>query len=175
MLGYLLSSATTYRERILTSRKSKTMVNTFFLPSLSFVGFHGGFGILPLLLLYWIVAFWSFFGGIMARMEYYQWWGGMTYKLIRFVALCWVCYFFQWCLRLSDDPWIFFRPCWYHHSGCFPQQGLGMSPYPPQTGRSWHLKAHIFLITSFLNELALICWHIFKWLQELRSNANNSI
>ena len=50
MLDYLLRSAPTYRERILTSEKSKTVVNTFFLPSLSFVCFHGGFGILPLLL-----------------------------------------------------------------------------------------------------------------------------
>ena len=108
MLDYLLHLAPTYRERILTSEKSKTGVNTFFLPSLSFVGFHGGFGILPLLLWCWIVAFWSFFGGIVARMEDYQWWGGMTYKLIRFVALCWVCCSFQWCSRLSDDPWIFF-------------------------------------------------------------------
>ena len=50
MLDYLLCSATTYRERILTSEKSKTVVNTFFLSSLSFVGFHEGFGVLPLLL-----------------------------------------------------------------------------------------------------------------------------
>ena len=38
------------RERILNWKKSKTVVNTFFLPSLSFVGFHEGFTILPLLL-----------------------------------------------------------------------------------------------------------------------------
>ena len=138
MLVYLLHSAPTYRERILTSEKSKTVVNTFFLPSLSFVGFHGGFGILPFLHWCWIVTFWFFFGGIVARTEDYQWWSGMTNKLLRFVALCWVYYTFQLYSWLSDDPWMFFRPSWYHHSGCFPQQGLGMSPYPPWRGRSWH-------------------------------------
>ena len=72
MLDYLMCSAPTYRERILTSeKKSKTGVNTFFLLFLSFVGFHGVFGILPPLLWCWIVAFWSFFGGIVVRMEDY--------------------------------------------------------------------------------------------------------
>ena len=41
-------------------------------------------------------------------------------------------------------PVNFFYPSWYHQSGCFLQQGLGMSPYPPRTGRSWQCKLFLF-------------------------------
>ena len=68
MLDYLLRSAPTYRERFVTSKKSKIVVGTFFLPSLSFGWFPRGFGdFCPSS--FDVELFLIFFGRIVSRVE----------------------------------------------------------------------------------------------------------